>query len=121
VASATTTGGSDYYTRDATGNLVSLRTASGNRYYYLFDGLGSVVARQQRRFEGQHLQLRPLRHATVSQRDRGQPLALRQRPFDSQTGLTKFGAATTTPPLAASPNATHPAKTCLTPTPAAIR
>jgi len=31
------------YTRDTKGNLVSERTSSGN-YYYLFDGLGSVVA-----------------------------------------------------------------------------
>jgi len=31
------------YTRDTKGNLISERTASGN-YYYLFDGLGSVVA-----------------------------------------------------------------------------
>jgi RHS repeat-associated protein len=34
---------STYYTRDNTGSLVSLRTAS-NTYYPLFDGLGSVVA-----------------------------------------------------------------------------
>jgi len=31
------------YTRDTKGNLVSEHTSSGN-YYYLFDGLGSVVA-----------------------------------------------------------------------------
>ncbi len=31
------------YTRDTKGNLVSERTSGGN-YYYLFDGLGSVVA-----------------------------------------------------------------------------
>jgi RHS repeat-associated protein len=31
------------YTRDNTGGLVALRN-SGNRYYYLFDGLGSVAA-----------------------------------------------------------------------------
>jgi RHS repeat-associated protein len=34
----------DRYTRDATGGLVGLRSASGSCYYYLFDGLGSVVA-----------------------------------------------------------------------------
>ncbi|MCA1843039.1 MAG: hypothetical protein LC792_07570, partial [Actinobacteria bacterium] len=32
-----------YYTRDSGGNLVGTRTG-GNNYYYLFDGLGSVVA-----------------------------------------------------------------------------
>ncbi len=31
------------YTRDNQGNVLSMRTTSGN-YYYLFDGLGSVVA-----------------------------------------------------------------------------
>jgi RHS repeat-associated protein len=39
-------GGADYYTRDASGRILGERTsgtASGN-YYYLFDGLGSVVA-----------------------------------------------------------------------------
>jgi RHS repeat-associated protein len=43
VASATSSGSTDFYTRDNRGTLVSLRAASGSRYYYLFDGLGSVV------------------------------------------------------------------------------
>lgn len=35
-------GTTDYYTRDNSGNLISLRTG-GTSYYYLVDGLGSVV------------------------------------------------------------------------------
>jgi len=36
-------GGSTYFTRDNTGGLIGERTPGG-KYYYLFDGLGSVVA-----------------------------------------------------------------------------
>ena len=42
VGSETTSGATTYYTRTPSGHLVSQRTASGT-YYYLFDGLGSVV------------------------------------------------------------------------------
>ena len=41
--SETTSGGTTYFTRTPSGQLVSMRTPGGT-YYYLFDGLGSVVA-----------------------------------------------------------------------------
>jgi RHS repeat-associated protein len=43
LGTKTVSGTSAYYTRDPNGQLVSDRTGSGT-YYYLFDGLGSVVA-----------------------------------------------------------------------------
>ncbi len=42
VGSETKNGQTTYYTRTPSGHLVSERTAAGS-YYYLFDGLGSVV------------------------------------------------------------------------------
>jgi RHS repeat-associated protein len=42
LSSQTTSGGTTYFTRTPTGQLVSMRTPSGT-YYYLYDGLGSVV------------------------------------------------------------------------------
>lgn len=41
---ATDSTGTQRYTRDPQGNLVGLHAADGAGYYYLFDGLGSVVA-----------------------------------------------------------------------------
>jgi len=43
VSSETTNGTTTYYTRDNGGRLIDERVGS-NSYYYLFDGLGSVVA-----------------------------------------------------------------------------
>lgn len=43
LGTKTVAGTNAYYTRDPKGGLVSDRTGSGS-YYYLFDGLGSVVA-----------------------------------------------------------------------------
>ena len=43
LSSAADGGGTTSYTRDQRGNMVGQRAPAG-RYYYLFDGLGSVVA-----------------------------------------------------------------------------
>lgn len=42
LGNQTTAGATTYFTRTPSGQLVSMRTGSGT-YYYLFDGLGSVV------------------------------------------------------------------------------
>ena len=93
VASGTTTGGSDFYTRDNRGTLVSLRAASGNRYYYLFDGLGSVVGLvnssgakvNSYSYDPYGVQLQATEASANPWRYAGGYT-------DSQTGLTKFGA-----------------------------
>ena len=36
--------GTSYFTRDNTGLLVGERLPGGSRFYYLYDGLGNVVA-----------------------------------------------------------------------------
>jgi RHS repeat-associated protein len=93
VASATSSGGTDFYTRDNQGTLVSPRAASGSRYYYLFDGLGSVVGLvnssgskvNSYSYDPYGMQLSAT--GTVAN-----PWRYAGGQFDSQTGLTKFGA-----------------------------
>jgi RHS repeat-associated protein len=92
VASATTAASTDSYTRDNRGTLVSLRAASGNRYYYLFNGLGSVVGL----VNGSGAKVN-----TYSYDPYGTQLSVTEAVpnpwrfagglFDTQTGLTKFG------------------------------
>jgi RHS repeat-associated protein len=92
VAGATTAGGTDFYTRDNRGTLVSLRAASGSRYYYLFDGLGSVVGLVNSggskvnaySYDPYGVQL----SATEAVPN---PWRYVSGFFDAQTGLTKFG------------------------------
>jgi RHS repeat-associated protein len=44
IGSETKSGSTTFYTRTPGGKLISQRLASGTRYFYLFDGQGSVVA-----------------------------------------------------------------------------
>jgi RHS repeat-associated protein len=44
INSRTLSGATDRYTRDPAGTLISLRASGGQTYYYLFDGLGSIIA-----------------------------------------------------------------------------
>jgi RHS repeat-associated protein len=92
VASATSSSSTDFYTRDNRGTLVSLRAATGSRYYYLFDGLGSVVGLVNSggskvnayRYDPYGVQL----SATEAVAN---PWRFAAGYFDTQTGLTKFG------------------------------
>jgi RHS repeat-associated protein len=92
VANATSSASTDSYTRDNRGTLVSLRAASGNRYYYLLDGLGSVVGL---------VNSGAAKVNTYSYDPYGMQLSATEAVpnpwryavgyFDTQTGLTKFG------------------------------
>jgi RHS repeat-associated protein len=100
VSSSTSSSGSGFYTRDAGGNLVSLRSASG-RFYYLFDGLGSVVGLvntsgakvNSYSYDPYGVQLSA--SETVPN-----PWRYAAGYFDTQTGLTKFGTRYYDPTLA---------------------
>ena len=92
VASATSSGSTASYTRDNRGTLVSLRTATDSRFYYLFDGLGSVVGLVNSSgskvntysYDPYGVQL----SATEAVAN---PWRYAAGYFDTQTGLTKFG------------------------------
>lgn len=73
IASSTQTA----FTRDPSGNLISLRKG-GQSYYYLLDGLGSVVADERRGQRCGHLQLSAVRH-NHSERHCIESVHLRQR------------------------------------------
>jgi RHS repeat-associated protein len=85
-------GTSSFYTRDNSGNLISL-VANGSRYYYLVDGLGSVVGL----VNGSAQKVN-----SYSYDPYGLPLLVSQQVanpwryaagfYDGPTGLTKFGA-----------------------------
>lgn len=85
-------GTTDYYTRDNTGNLISLRSG-GARYYYLVDGLGSVVSL----VNGSAVQVNsysydPYGVALSASQQVANPWRYAAGYFDGATGLTKFGA-----------------------------
>jgi RHS repeat-associated protein len=92
VASATSAGSTDFYTRDNRGTLVSLRAASGNRYYYLFDGLGSVVGLvNSSGAKVNSYSYDPYGMQTSASETVANPWRYAGGQFDGQTGLTKFG------------------------------
>jgi len=92
LSSATSSGSSDFYTRDANGTLVSLRASSGARFYYLLDGLGSVIGLvnataskvNSYSYDPSGVQL----SATEAVAN---PWRYAAGFLDAQTGLTKFG------------------------------
>jgi RHS repeat-associated protein len=96
VSSQTDTGGTTYYTRDSRGNLIDERTPTGT-YYYLFDGLGSVVGvtdTSGNLVGNERYQYDPygnLLQAPVSSVLQSNIWRFAGGQFDSGTGLTKFG------------------------------
>lgn len=91
LTSATTPAGTNYYTRDANGNLVSLRTASG-RYYYLLDGLGSVVGlANSSGAKVNTYSYDPYGTQLSASETVANPWRYAAGYTDTQTGLTKFG------------------------------
>jgi RHS repeat-associated protein len=92
VSSATSAGSTDSYTRDNRGTLVSLRAASGNRYYYLFDGLGSVVGLvNSSGSKVNSYSYDPYGKQLSATEAVPNPWRFVGGLFDTQTGLTKFG------------------------------
>lgn len=76
-------GTTTYFERDPQGTLLSERIGS-DEYYYVFDGMGSVIgARRRRRHSSRLLQLRPLRwarHRHAAERlPAPEPVPLRRR------------------------------------------
>jgi RHS repeat-associated protein len=82
---------STFYTRDNLGTLVSERAPAGS-YYYLFDGLGSVVGltdasgNQVASYSYEPYGKQPSPEPSVAN-----PWCFAAGYFDSPTGLTKFG------------------------------
>ncbi|MEU4618519.1 RHS repeat-associated core domain-containing protein [Actinoplanes sp. NPDC023801] len=85
-------GTSDYYTRDNTGNLIGLR-ANGVRYYYLLDGLGSVVGLVNTSgAKVNSYSYDPYGNQLSASQQIHNPWRYASGFYDSFTGLTKFGA-----------------------------
>lgn len=86
--------GTTYFTRDNSGGLVDERTPSG-RYYYLFDGLGSVVGLSDSsgNLVGgyQYDPYGTLTNTPGSTALKNNPWRFASGFFDSSTGLYKFG------------------------------
>ncbi|MEU4427180.1 RHS repeat-associated core domain-containing protein [Actinoplanes sp. NPDC024001] len=85
-------GTSDYYTRDNSGNLIGLR-ANGVRYYYLVDGLGSVVGVVNTSgAKVNSYSYDPYGNQLSASQQIHNPWRYAGGFFDSFTGLTKYGA-----------------------------
>ncbi|MFI5934130.1 RHS repeat-associated core domain-containing protein [Actinoplanes sp. NPDC051494] len=92
-------GATDHYTRDNTGGLISLRSG-GARYYYLVDGLGSVVGLvnstatkvNSYSYDAYGVQLSATQQIS-------NPWRYASGYYDGSTGLTKFGARYYNPSL----------------------
>ena len=97
INSMTNSSGTTYYTRDNRGNLIDERTPGGGRFYYLFDGLGSIVGLTDSggALEGnERYQYDPygnLLTNPVSSTLQSNIWRFAGGQFDSGTGLTKFG------------------------------
>ena len=85
-------GTSDHYTRDNSGNLIGLR-ANGVRYYYLVDGLGSVVGLvNSTATKVNSYSYDPYGNQLSASQQIHNPWRYIGGFYDSFTGLTKFGA-----------------------------
>ena len=91
-ASKPVKGSSDYYTRDSHGALISLRTGSA-RYYYLLDGLGSVIGLVSTAgVKVNSYSYDPYGEQVSVSQSVANPWRYASGQYDGQTGLTKFGA-----------------------------
>ncbi|GIF06962.1 hypothetical protein Asi03nite_45000 [Actinoplanes siamensis] len=85
-------GTSQQYTRDNTGGLISLRS-NGARYYYLVDGLGSVVGLvNDSATKVNSYSYDPYGVQLSAGQQIANPWRFASGYFDGSTGLTKFGA-----------------------------
>ena len=92
LASQTGSGATTYYTRTPSGQLVSERTPGGT-YYYLFDGLGSVVGLTDSTGNLVNTyQYDPYGNVTSQTGTVANPWLFASAYFDSATGLYKMGA-----------------------------
>lgn len=84
--------GNTHYTRDDDGNLIGQRTSSGNYYYYLFDGLGSVIGLTDAAgVMVNRYAYDPYGNTTSATEAVPNPWRFAGGYLDSQTGLYKFG------------------------------
>ncbi|GAA2864708.1 hypothetical protein Acy02nite_14240 [Actinoplanes cyaneus] len=85
-------GTSSFYTRDSGGNLISL-VANGARYYYLVDGLGSVVGLVNGSAQKVNsYSYDPYGNQLSVSQQVANPWRYASGFYDGPTGLTKFGA-----------------------------
>ncbi|MCG5472889.1 DUF6531 domain-containing protein [Micromonospora sp. LAH09] len=85
-------GTTHHYTRDNTGGLISLRT-NGARYYYLVDGLGSVVGLvNSSATKVNSYSYDPYGVQLSASQQIANPWRYVSGHYDGSTGLTKFGA-----------------------------
>jgi hypothetical protein len=88
----TTAGSTDYYTRDNEGNLISLRDG-GSRYYYLLDGISSVVGLvNTHASKVNSYSYDPYGKQLTATGAVVNPWRYASGYYDTSTGLTKFGA-----------------------------
>ncbi len=91
ISSQTDASGTTYYTHDSSGRLIDERTPSG-AYYYLFDGLGSIVGLTDSNGTlVSTYQYDPYGNLTSSTGSVANPWRFAGGYFDSSTGLYKFG------------------------------
>lgn len=95
-----TSGGStQYYTRENGGNVISLRSG-GTRYYYLVDGLGSVVGQvNTTATKVNSYSYDPYGKQLSATETIANPWRYASGYYDTATGLTKFGARYYNPDL----------------------
>ncbi|MGC4893534.1 RHS repeat-associated core domain-containing protein [Micromonospora sp. DT31] len=85
-------GTTDHYTRDNSGSLIGMR-ANGVRYYYLVDGLGSVVGVVNgNATKVNSYSYDPYGNQLSASQQVSNPWRYAAGQFDGGTGLTKFGA-----------------------------
>ncbi len=96
-----TTGGSTtYYTRCSCGLLVDEKLPSGSKYYYLFDGLGSIVGlTNSSGSEVNAYDYDPYGVILNETTGVANPFQYAGGYFESSTGLVKFGTRYYNPPL----------------------
>jgi hypothetical protein len=109
------------YTRDNSGGLISLRT-NGARYYYLVDGLGSVVALvNSSASKVNSYSYDPYGVQLSASQQIANPWRYASGYYDGSTGLTKFGARYYNPGLGRFTHAIRRARTSPTSTPLVTR
>ena len=96
----TTSSGTTYYTRCSCGMLVNERLPNGSKYYYLFDGLGSIVGlTNSSSSEVNAYDYDPYGVILNETTPQPNPFQYAGGYFESSTGLVKFGTRYYNPAL----------------------
>src|SRR6266851_7222127 len=96
----TTSSGTTYYTRCSCGMLVNERLPNGSKYYYLFDGLGSIVGlTNSSSSEVNAYDYDPYGVILNETTPQPNPFQYAGGYFESSTGLVKFGTRYYNPKL----------------------